>query len=505
VDRAFWLKQLRLAYYFVAFACVLYSVSRFCFELNSATNAAAWATYQRFPPTTTQSLRETIKEFRFAIRDDKIKTAKDYFQYLGKLENLENSAHRMQYDPAPGKNWFAPDSLLIREAINNIDTTKIREKVVNQNPQGWEEAVKTYQASRPKISHVKENYSNTWPWLFGGYFALVFFIFGHNCMVLKRNKCSIIREMMRSDSLEFWYSPFTIIGVFQYPYDVHPLDQIRYACRLLLRVGSLLVSTVVAIAAHAGTLCKKIEPREGGDQQTAEDCYRIDISTRTKSQYFGTFVKDIFFDGWVQQTSVTFSIPRARNAFFRGLSLNLWNSSVPNTRPFGSGFGSEQDLALNWSGKISGINIIAGVTYLDVYPLRRLARGDVVNASLTMNKSYALGKYFAVTPYLFNVVAGPVKGSTPNGGWITQSGIALQYKPAQWLTFTTSPHAVHDSGAFGEKEGYLFGQNGDFAIQVSKHFSLHPIEINAGTPIRVKDSRRPHVIFGFGLDYSFGF
>jgi hypothetical protein len=500
MKKEFWKKQALIAYYVLWVVCGLYFLGHGIGESISASSAANRITYARYSAITTQQIEAEFTKVRKIANGPMFNDAVLYFQLAGELDDVEKSSRRMEnQDPAnaPIYRWAVIQSrTMLMDLHMKFDIDGIRDQFDRES--------KKYITKHPiTIAEAPTNYTKVFALVPWAYLAFVLFTFGSNCILLSRNGCSVWMEMR--DNIQFWYYPFIFpYGLFKYPHDVHPGEQIARAYRLMLRVASLVIGTAITACAQVGTMAKKVEPK-ANDGQTTEDPYRLDISTRTKSQYLGSFVADIFYDGWVQQTSMTLSFPGVKNSVVKGLSLNVWNSAAPNNRPFGSGFASELDLSAGWSGKIRGINLNVGVTYLDVYPLVMLPRGDVVNASITLSKTMKAGKQLTVEPYLFNVVAGPVRGKVPNGGWIMQAGATLKWKPKRWLTFTTNPHAIHDSGAFGEKEGYLFGGNVDAGVKISKHITLHPLEIGTGLPIKIKDQRRNRIVYGFGLDFSFGF
>ncbi len=497
----FWVKQFRIGYYVLAIVCLCHFIGQAFHEGNLASNTANRITYAKYTAKTPQQIENEFVEIGKTTNGPKFSDPVLYFKLLGQLDNLEKSSRKMELED--GKNdtfyrWAVMRCRIITGDLRTkFDISNVRE--------AFDQESKKHLASHP--IYIQEASANYWKVLLAVlelFLTCVLFTYGHNCIVLKRNGCSIRKEMFKDDP-EFWYWAWLPpVGWLKYPYEVYPERQIAYAFRFLLRLASLFLSSAITVIAQVGTLVKKVEPKLD-DCQTNEDCYRIDISQRTRNKYLGTFVADIFHDGFVTQTSATFSLPKLKNQVLKGLSFNLWNSIAPNTRPLGSGYASELDFSISWSGKIHGVNITTGFTYLDVYPLVVLPRGDVVNASLTVSKAVEVNRKLTLDPYLFNVVAGPVKGKVPNGGWITQAGFNLSWRPKPYLTVSANPHFIHDSGAFGEKEGYLFGSNADVAIKISKHFTLHPIEIGTGLPIAVKDQRRNRLVYGFGLDYSLSF
>ena len=494
----FWKKQARRCFYTLWALCGCYFAWHIFGSANSASTAADRITYAKYPAMSIQEVESKFAKLQQYAEGEKFTDAALYFQLLGLSDDIEKSSRRMELEDLGNAMFYREAAMRSRLVFSRIQS----KFVLGKSRENFDkESAKHLKLHPITISEASADYSQALIWVLLAYPTFVFFTFGHNCIVLKRNGCQIYFEMMK-DKAEFWYCPFLFpYGLFKYPHDIHPAQQVVKAGRLILRAASLFFGAAVTVCAQVGTLTKKVQP-DKDDCQTTSDCYRLDVSTRLRNQYLGGFVADIFYNSWVLQTGATLSFPGLKNPVLKGLSLNIWDSSVPNTRPFGSGYGSEVDVAINWTVKVHGINVTATATYLFVYPLKTVPRGDVANASVTFGKTFKVGKVATLEPYIFNVVAEPVSGKLPNGGWITQAGATLMWKPKSWVTVTANPHGIHDSGAFGEKEGYLFGGTADIGLKVSKHVTIHPIEIGTGLPIDTTDHRRNRIVYGFGIDIS---
>lgn len=306
-----------------------------------------------------------------------------------------------------------------------------------------------------------------------------------------------LSELNASALLELAYPRFWLwvllwpVGLFRYPKAIQLKEQLRR----VLEFASLLVSSSLSV--FAGGVAKAADKPDGSKRQTASRGFRLhgNVTSKSLSQYLG-LDGATFYGQPVQQSVLTVQLPK-------GLFAGVWSSTALNSRPFGSGFGSEVDYFVGWSGRVRKFDVSTSFVYLDVFPLLKLPRGDVMNATLTVSKSLKAGRQ-TVTPFIHTWWAWPARGREPASGWFVHLGTRYSVSFGR-LTVRSKGEVVRDSGAFGFGPAVLLGGTAEASWRIGKGVSLELPFVRVSEPVskRPGDPRHFQTQLGLGLSYSF--
>jgi len=188
-----------------------------------------------------------------------------------------------------------------------------------------------------------------------------------------------------------------------------------------------------------------------------------------------------------------------------GLYATFFDSEPLAQRDVRPNYGRETDYGLGWTRKLGSYVVDASATYLNVDPLTVLPRGDVLQLSERVTQNFSFNKKNAITPYLWLRQAMPMRGSTPVGGSFIHTGAGFTHAFDKRVSASLAMEAVHDSGAFGYRPGYIgriiasanWNRNYEVNIQFPQVTFTDPLS-------HTKDGRGPELTFGLGFSFSPG-
>jgi len=320
------------------------------------------------------------------------------------------------------------------------------------------------------------------------HFVSMPFIFIHYAIRLRKQKCSVWMEVCGNPAFPVWLFLWEI-GLFRYPHKVSPLAQLAKARRW----ATLVLSSALSCFAGTGKVCEQKESAPQHQQYTGA-WRHLSFSSGVFSDYLG-LDGAVFHPAPVIQSSITASLPC-------GFYLNLWDSEPLGRRGIVPNFGRENDYTFGWASHVRGISFDASTTYINVVPLTQLPRGDVLLLTLRTGRALKFGKGFSAEPHVLLRQALPVRGSTPNGGFFVFAGSGLSHKIGK-ADAAANFEVVHDTGAFGFREGFLGRITTGLIWKKPKGISWQFPAVTFGAPLsHTGDGRRTQVSVGAVFSFA---
>jgi hypothetical protein len=194
----------------------------------------------------------------------------------------------------------------------------------------------------------------------------------------------------------------------------------------------------------------------------------------------------VFHDGPVSQNDVTAN-------FRNGCSVNFWISQGFDLQ-FSSGFDDEIDYSGWCAGSRYGVDIEAGVIYIDAVNLGHSPNGDVWGPYLKLSRSTesGWGSSIKFEPYIPG-------GSAVEGGWLIHGRVSYGRKLFGDAVATLSVGPTYDDGAFGFRPGII----GFAALDLSIPWRGTTLGLfyKIATPIKGASDRQTEDVYGLTLGF----
>ncbi|HPW34809.1 MAG TPA: hypothetical protein PK367_03595 [Candidatus Paceibacterota bacterium] len=219
------------------------------------------------------------------------------------------------------------------------------------------------------------------------------------------------------------------------------------------------------------------------------------LNTKVFSRYLGQN-GGIFHDSPVIQTDLWAE-------WNSGVYADIWWSIPADMSNFHDGFANEIDYNLGWAGSAGDFNLDFGLLYIDVSPLVNVYN-DFYSPYGEIGKSFDIAGE-KIAPYLrieYYDNADPNKTDDMKGGTWIYLGARHQLKISQSTTISTNARLLHDSGAFGQKTGWLGQAFLTVRNKISPKITLLS-DFKFSAPFDSNDPRNPETIVGIGISYSF--
>jgi hypothetical protein len=321
--------------------------------------------------------------------------------------------------------------------------------------------------------------------------ALVVFQFGFMPFALlvyavriRYQKGSISFEMM-SNPLFPIYLLLWEIGIF-----IYQATGLQLQIRRMIRYASLTLSAILSFGAATVKAQTKSENKDSG----SGNGHTLVVSGNV--QYLSSYLGldgAVFHPAPVLQSSLTI-------AHKNGIYLNLWKSVATTHVALNPNFGFEEDYALGYSRKFGKRMVDVSLTYFNVTPLGKLAKGDLLQSSVRV--SGPIPK-LPISHYLWIRNVHPLRNGNPPEGWFVHFGVDKSIKVPKKTHLDLVGEAVFDSGAFGFKRAGIFRSSANFKVPWKKLVYDLPI-YRMSTPFTGPgDSRKFEQVLGVGLSLSF--
>ncbi len=430
------------------------------------------------------------------------RTPTEYYATLGRAYGLIGSARKAMRNGADETSRYVIDSLGVRymdivrtipDLVQQWITPYSNHGMSFQNdPDGLAQAIKVFDASgnnparRPPVNVPMGNLALWW-FLFQ--VAPMPFVFVHYAIQIRRRGMSVRLEVLGNPMFPIWLLLWEV-GLFRYPVEISPLAQFRRAQKWAV----LVLGSSLSCFAGTGKICEKREvaPQH---QKYGGKLVNWSFATTTVSNYAG-FNGANFFPGVDQQSSVKAQLPC-------GFYLSAFDAEPLSDRGLRPNFGRELDATAGWGGNVHGVTVDANATYQNVFPVTTAPRGDMVQLSERVSKTFALGTATTITPHLWFREAMPVRGPTPKGGWFVHTGTSISRKLGESTSGSFTAEIVRDSGAYGFDQGWLVRTLGNLTWKTGKRTSVQfPIVTFSDMVTHVSDGRKPLLTFGIGFSFS---
>jgi hypothetical protein len=177
----------------------------------------------------------------------------------------------------------------------------------------------------------------------------------------------------------------------------------------------------------------------------ADDKKNIEAST--SSRVFSKYIDDaglVAHNGPVVQSELT--IVHVPSGFY----VDIWHSASISHGGVSSNYGNEIDYTLGWSGDFAGIEIDAGITYIDNITLFTMPVGDSVRPYVELNKKFEVDERNTMTPFIKTEYGIPAKGGSRElKGLHIHSGLKHHLEITKGLNVNQKVVLTLDDGAFG--------------------------------------------------------
>jgi hypothetical protein len=421
-------------------------------------------------------------------------SSEQYFKILSRLELLERACMRADReekgDVALGaREMYMNVSFLERNWVEKLRVSRIPESkdfgIARDNAGNDPNGLMRHTTNRP--FHQDPRATLLWC-LF--YFGSVIFTVVHFSIQLRDMGCKVWPEIVSNWKFSLW-SVVWVVGLFKYPREIDPTEQMKLAWLRVYRFATLVLSSSITFFAAVQTAAAQ---KDDGSNSKQNHTLHVDISTLTFPRYLGGNGA-IFHEAPVQQTNVFISLPR-------GFYADVWNS-IPFADFRNPNFGFEIDGTVGWSGKAKGIKLTTELGYVNATPLGQF-RGDVFKTSGMVSRNFAVAKSGALEPYFLAERFAPVKGIAPQQGVFLHGGVRHSWTVTRRFRVDSVADFFHDGGAFGFEHAYLIKANTGGSWKLSDHWALQLPAIQYSVPLtHVTDGRRPQLNFGGGLAFHY--
>lgn len=224
----------------------------------------------------------------------------------------------------------------------------------------------------------------------------------------------------------------------------------------------------------------------------AEDEISATLSSKVWSNYLGVTGSEIH-SGAVLQTDLFISLPR-------GFYFDIWHSMGLDDTKLSSNYGDEVDYTLGWAGNIKGLGLDLGLSYYDCFKIFRGSGYDAFVLYSEASKPIQLSRTHLLTPFVrfeFQLPTGDLKN-----GLYSYAGVKHSWQITPKMTIKQKANLFYDTGAYGMKSGLLGHYEASLSWQLTKYFSVEPLNIKARLPITsFHDERKSDVAFGTGITF----
>ncbi len=481
------------------------------FEAENDRELEAW------PHLTASQIDREFKEL-LAVVDAAPQSCEEYFTVLHRITALEGSVRLYSTKHPPlDPRYVSRDDISVRWQIENkwTDSQRVDALIVRFGVEAYTRARDSvgmhnqYRANLPQPSRPSTWQEWTWwmyqacYWWIVAHLVAILFMPGHLALKARDSGSTLQRELganfprlMLAVLVPEW-------GLVKYRI-ADPAKQIMDASRLALKFATWVLATCLSVFTSTGKLVRasELDERGGGSETVLVHKARYSFSTITLPAYIGFMDGGAFRRGMVQQSEFTVALPS-------GLYFDQWSSFSLDKRGEKPNFGDELDYTIGISGKIGRgifrrfrLQYNLSATYLDVYSLFKLPRGDVINLGAFLGREFKVAQG-SVTPYIWVRKAMPAKGKEPAGGTFVMLGSRFQRALKGRLSVGGDMSFNHDSGAFGFNEGWIGRVAASANWKVSGHLTLQAPFVQFSTPLtHTGDGRKTEIPVGIGFSYS---
>lgn len=221
----------------------------------------------------------------------------------------------------------------------------------------------------------------------------------------------------------------------------------------------------------------------------------VTLSSRLWSQYVGSNGL-VIHKGPEMQNDVSIELPH-------GFTLGLTHFVGLNGSGLSSSFDDEIDLNLDWMGNLFGLNLNAGVFYLDLYPVLK-GSTNMWQTYLEVGKEFGVFANQTITPYARLDVYAPAHATSFEGGTWLRAGVKHHLPISGLVSLDHKFSVMHDDGALGLKAGYLADYQGSLSWAVTKALTVEAPNYRVVLPLQsFSDGRGTTGVLGAGVVYRF--
>ncbi|MBI4992308.1 MAG: hypothetical protein HZB99_03750 [Candidatus Harrisonbacteria bacterium] len=204
----------------------------------------------------------------------------------------------------------------------------------------------------------------------------------------------------------------------------------------------------------------------------------------------------VFHNDPVLQSELMINLPK-------GFYLDMWHSIGMDGSGPSSGLDDELDYTAGWKGDIKGLTLNIGILYMDIVDILNVPRGDVVLPYAEAGKVLSLTETQILNPFAKVQPAISAKGDYPKGGLYWGTGLRHLYQINPKMGLGEELMFIHDSGAFGFDNGWLF----KYAVNVNRKlfgpFSLDFPMLKFTAPLSGMNDRKKETSVGVRLGMNF--